>query len=74
MTYLDYMRRDKSWHYITTTMAIANLLVPYLQSHDIYFKPSEAGNLVHFELYMNDIEARLVTDFLERNDNERERS
>lgn len=69
MTHLDYMRRDRTWYNVELTKTTADLLKPYLKSHGIYFEPSEAGNLIHFELYANDIEVRLVNDFLERKHN-----
>ena len=64
--YLDYMKRDRKWYNVELLKDNAKLLNGYLKNHGIYFEPSEAGDLIHFECYMNEIEAQLVNEFLER--------
>jgi hypothetical protein len=58
--------RPKEWYSIELPVDKADGLKGYLKSHRIYFEPSSAGNLIHFECYMNDVELDLVNDYLER--------
>ena len=63
---LEYMKRDKTWYSIELPIDKAEYLKQYMKGHNIYFEPSSAGNLIHFECYMNDIERDLVNDFIDR--------
>lgn len=65
---LSDMRRNKEWYNIELPVDKADDLERYLKSHRIYFEPSSAGNLIHFECYLNDIELDLVNEFLSRKD------
>ena len=62
------MRRKKEWYNVELPLDKADGLKGYLKSHRIYFEPSSAGNLIHFECYLNDIELDLVNEFLSRKD------
>lgn len=63
---LEDAKRPKKWYNVELSVDRADELKQYLRSHCIYFEPSSAGNLIHFECYMNDVELSLVNDFLER--------
>ena len=63
---LQDMRSKKEWYNVELPLDKADGLKGYLKSHRIYFEPSSAGNLIHFECYMNTIERDLVNDYLER--------
>lgn len=63
---LEDAKRPKKWYNVELSVDRADELKQYLRSHRIYFEPSSAGNLIHFECYMNDLELSLVNDFLER--------
>ena len=63
---IEHMRRDKKWYNVELPIDKTDDLKQYLKSHDIYFEPSSAGNLIHFECYMTNIERDLVNDYLER--------
>ena len=63
---IDNMMRPKEWYNIELSIDKADDLKQYLKGHHIYFEPSSAGNLIHFECHMNDIERDLVNDYLER--------
>lgn len=63
---LQDMRGKKEWYNVELPIDKADGLKEYLRSHRIYFEPSSAGNLIHFECYMSTIERDLVNDYLER--------
>lgn len=63
---IERMRRDRKWYNVELPIDKADCLKQYLKSHNIYFEPSSAGNLIHFECYMTDDERELVNDFLKR--------
>ena len=43
----------------------AEKLKAYLKANGIYFEPSSCYNLIHFEVKVDDVELKMVNDFLE---------
>ena len=62
----ENMIRPKEWYNVELPIEKADDLKRYLKGHHIYFEPSSAGNLIHFECRLNDVELDLVNDYLER--------
>ena len=63
---LQDMRSKKEWYNVELPIDKADGLKDYLRGHRIYFEPSSADNLIHFECYMSAVERDLVNDYLER--------
>lgn len=63
---LQDMRSKKEWYSVELPIDEADDFKGYLRSHRIYFEPSSAANLIHFECYMSNVERDLVNDYLER--------
>ena len=55
---------DKSWYSIELPNAEAEMLKDYLRKACVYFEPSEAGHLVHFECLMTKEECEFTNDYL----------
>ena len=62
----ENMIRPKEWYSVELPIDKADDLKRYLKGHRIYFEPSSADNLIHFECHLNDVELELVNDYLER--------
>ena len=45
----------------------AESFTKYLKEHDLYFEPSENGQLIHFECIMSDEEMAAANKWLEEN-------
>lgn len=54
----------KNWYSVELSKTYADILKDYLRKMGVYFEPSEAGNLIHFECYMTERECNDVNDFL----------
>lgn len=54
----------KGWYSVELEPDKAETLKDYLRKAKIYFEPSEAGNLVHFECCMTEEECESVNDYL----------
>lgn len=54
----------QEWYSVELTEAYANLLKHYLRENDIYFEPSSADNLIHFECLMTEDKRDKVNSFL----------
>lgn len=54
----------KNWYNVELPKPHADMLKDYLRKACIYFEPSEAGHLVHFECLMTKEECTFVNDFL----------
>lgn len=57
---------DKTWYSVELSRPHAHSLKDYLRKARIYFEPSEAGNLIHFECHMTAEECEFVNDFLSK--------
>lgn len=55
----------KTWFSIELTKENADILKDYLNKAGVYFEPSEAGNLIHFEVLMTNDERRFANAFLQ---------
>lgn len=55
---------EKQWYSVELTNEYANLFKYYLGENDIYFEPSSAGNLIHFECLMTKEEHEMTNSFL----------
>ena len=58
------MKTAKNWYSVELTKDYADILKDYLRKVGVYFEPSEAGNLIHFECYMTECECNDVNAFL----------
>lgn len=56
----------KEWYSVELPRHEADILKDYLRKTGVYFEPSEAGHLVHFECLMTKGECDSVNDFLYR--------
>ncbi len=54
----------KGWYNVELEPEKADVFKDYLRKARIYFEPSEAGNLVHFECLMTKEECGFVNDYL----------
>lgn len=55
----------KEWYSVELTNEYADLFKYYLRENKIYFEPSSAYNLVHFECLMTKDEYEMTQSFLE---------
>jgi hypothetical protein len=58
------IKNDKNWYSVELSKNYADILKDYLRKMGVYFEPSEAGNLIHFECHMTERECNDVNDFL----------
>ena len=63
---LQHLKAGRYWYNVEVSREEAGLLKECLRSNGIYFEPSEAYNLIHFECLMNDDEVDIVNEFLRR--------
>lgn len=61
-----YFRPRREWYNVDLPKTKAELLKAYLKDCNIYFEPSEMYYLIHFEVLMNEKEASLVNNFLDK--------
>jgi len=54
----------KHWCNVELVKEKAELFKDYLRHHNIYFEPSEAFNLIHFECFVTEEEHYFVNEFL----------
>lgn len=66
LPYFENMIRPKDWYNVELPPDKADDLKRYLKGHHIYFEPSSAGNLIHIQCHLNDVELELVNEYLER--------
>lgn len=57
------MESNREWYSINLSKNNAEDLKEFLYEHDIYYEPSSAGNLIHFECLMNQEEYDLVIEY-----------
>ena len=55
----------KNWYSVELDAMRSNIFKHYLHSLDIYFEPSEAGQMVYFKCHMTEEECETVNSFLE---------
>ena len=55
----------KAWYSAELSAPSANIFKHYLRSLNVYFEPSEAGQMVYFKCLMSEEECTLVDSFLE---------
>lgn len=58
------MANIRVWFYISLSRENADKLNAYLKDNNVYFEPSENGNLVHFACHMTNEERRAANKFL----------
>ena len=61
------MSIDKAWYSIELPKDEADILKEYFRKACVYFEPSEAGHLVHFECLMTKEECTFTNDYLRKN-------
>lgn len=54
----------REWYSVELPMIESTMLKDYLRKAGVYFEPSEAGHLIHFECLMTREECELVNDYL----------
>lgn len=54
----------REWYSVELPKNEADILKEYLRKAGIYYEPSEAGTLIHFECLMTKEECEFVNDFL----------
>lgn len=54
----------RGWYSVELPQNEADILKEYLRKAGVYFEPSEAGHLIHFECLMTKEECAFVNDFL----------
>ena len=57
----------REWYSVELPITEADMLKDYLRKACVYFEPSEAGHLVHFECLMTKEECDLVNKYLKEN-------
>ena len=65
-TYPKGYKPRREWYGVDLSRAQADLLKEHLKHRGIYFEPSEAYYQIHLEILMNETEAALVNEFMER--------
>lgn len=57
------MNEKRTWKKVELNKADAEIFRKYLKENDFYYKPSGCFNLIHFEIYVNEIEAKTISNF-----------
>lgn len=52
------------WYNIELKRDLADALTKYLKERNYLFEPSEAYNLIHFEIFMTEDQANEIEEFL----------
>ena len=60
------MNNGKTWYSVELSKPSAEILKGYLRRANIYFEPSEAGPVVHFECHMTPEECMAVNNYLDK--------
>ena len=55
----------KKWYSVELDHDKAENLKAYLKVNQIFYEPSSCYNLIHFEIKMDEAEAKMVSDYLE---------
>lgn len=64
MTFRELMGTKREWYNVELSKRHAEDFKHYLSENDIYFEPSEAGPMVHFSCYLNEIEYETINSAL----------
>ena len=57
---------DSTWYSVELTKQYADIFKDYLTKACIYYEPSEAGHLIHFECRMTKEQHEFANDFLRK--------
>lgn len=57
----------RTWLNIEVTTEEAEMLKDFLDENDIEYETSEAYDLIHFEINVNDYERNAINDFIDEN-------
>ena len=55
----------RTWYSVELNHEQAENLKAFLKANQIYYEPSACFNLIHFEIKMDEAEAKMVNDYLE---------
>lgn len=55
----------KTWYNVELPKAQADILKDYLHKMGVYYEPSDAGPVIHFECLMTKEECEIVNEFLQ---------
>lgn len=61
----NYLKHLRTWHHSDMDKDFAEEFKGYLNENDLPYEPSEAGDKVHFAVYMNDYEAKAANDWID---------
>jgi hypothetical protein len=61
------MANFRTWLNTEVTKKEAEMLREFLNENDIEYETSEAYDLIHFEINVNDYEKNAVNDFIDEN-------
>ena len=57
----------RTWFNTEVTTEEAEMLKDFLDENDIEYETSEAYDLIHFEINVNDYERNAINDFIDEN-------
>ncbi len=58
------MKNTRTWKKVELNKADAEIFRKYLKTNGFYYEPSGCFNLIHFEIYVDENEAKTISNFL----------